>query len=125
MEEIVLFFMSFLFVFLIYQIFVIIPAKRRYKDKINKNREKKELPEIKYLEKKYNLDMEKVSYFQLLQIVAFVSSFDISLIVSIIMLVENFIFRISLGFLLTFIIIFSSYHLVYLFYKKKGMIKNV
>ncbi len=125
MEEIVLFFMSFLFVFLIYQIFVIIPAKRRYKDKKNKNREKKELPEIKYLEKKYNLDMEKVSYFQLLQIVALVSSFDISLIVSIIMLVENFIFRISLGFLLTFIIIFSSYHLVYLFYKKKGMIKNV
>lgn len=125
MEEFVLFLMSFVFVFLIYQIFLVGPAKRRARDKKkNKDREKKELVEIKYLVKKYKLDLDKVSYNQLLQIVALVSSFDISLVVSIIMALDNFIMEIVIGFVSTLVIIMMSYHLVYLFYKKKGMIIN-
>lgn len=125
MEEFVLFLMSFVFVFLIYQIFLVDPAKRRARDKKkNKDREKKELVEIKYLVKKYKLDLNKVSYNQLLQIVALVSSFDISLVVSIIMALDNFIMEIVIGFVSTLVIIMMSYHLVYLFYKKKGMIIN-
>lgn len=125
MEEIILFLMSFVFMFLIYQIFLVGPAKRRAKDeKKKKDGEKKELVEIKYLVKKYKLDLNKVSYNQLLQIVALVSSFDISLVVSIIMALNNFILEIVIGFLSTLVIIMMSYHLVYLFYKKKGMISN-
>ena len=81
--------------------------------------------EIKYLVKRYKLDLEKISYKQLLQIVALVSSFDISLVVSTIMLIENFILSIIVGFILTILLILLSYHFVYVFYKKKGMIKNV
>ena len=126
MEEIILFIMSFVFIFVIYQISIVNPAKRRVLDKKKKNdKEKKELVEIKYLVKRYKLDLDKVSYNQLLQIVALVSSFDISLVVSIIMLFDNFIMEIVVGFFATLIIIMISYHLVYLFYKKKGMIKNV
>ena len=126
MEEIILFIMSFVFIFVIYQISIVNPAKRRVLDKKKKNdKEKKELVEIKYLVKRYKLDLDKVSYNQLLQIVALVSSFDISLVVSIIMLFDNFIMEIVVGFFFFFLIIMISYHLVYLFYKKKGMIKNV
>ncbi len=126
MEEIILFIMSFVFIFVIYQISIVNPAKRRVLDKKKKNdKEKKELVEIKYLVKRYKLDLDKVSYNQLLQIVALVSSFDISLVVSIIMLFDNFIMEIVVGFFATLLIIMISYHLVYLFYKKKGMIKNV
>lgn len=126
MEEIILFFMSFIFMFLIYQFFLVIPAKKRKKSRKKKgDREKKELVEIKYLEKRYKLDLDKVNYNQLLQIVALVSSFDISLIVSIILMFDILWMEVIVGFVATLLIIAISYHFVYLFYKKKGMIKNV
>ncbi len=119
MEEIVLFFMSYVLIFIIYQIFIILPAKK------NRNSKKKrELLEIKYLELKYNLDLDKVKYEQLLQICALVSSFDISLSVTFVSLVNGLLLELLVGFLSITILIFVSYHFVYLFYKKKGMIKN-
>ena len=128
MEELGLFILSFIFVLLIYQIFIIRPAKKRKNNK-SKGRKKKEdtskeLFEIKYLQARYKLDMKKINYNQLLQICAITSSFDISFIVYLIGIINNFILRILGGFIFTLGIIMLSYHLVYLFYKKKGMIKN-
>lgn len=125
MQEVILFIMSFIFIFLIYQFFLIIPAKKAKNDKKKKShKERRELVEINYLVKRYRLDMDKVNYNQLLQIVGIVSSFDISLIVSIIVALNNFLLEVVLGFVVTLLIIIVSYHLVYLFYKKKGMIIN-
>lgn len=128
MEELGLFILSFIFVLLIYQIFIIIPAKKRKNNK-SKGRKKKEdtskeLFEIKYLQARYKLDMKKINYNQLLQICAITSSFDISFIVFLIGIINNFILRVLGGFIFTLGIIMLSYHLVYLFYKKKGMIIN-
>ena len=128
MEELGLFILSFIFVLLIYQIFIIIPAKKRKnnKSKVRKKKEdtSKELFEIKYLQARYKLDMKKINYNQLLQICAITSSFDISFIVYLIGIINNFILRVLGGFIFTLCIIMLSYHLVYLFYKKKGMIIN-
>ena len=128
MEKLGLFILSFIFVLLIYQIFIIIPAKKRKNNK-SKGRKKKEdtskeLFEIKYLQARYKLDMKKINYNQLLQICAITSSFDISFIVYLIGIINNFILRVLGGFIFTLGIIMLSYHLVYLFYKKKGMIIN-
>ena len=128
MEALGLFILSFIFVLLIYQIFIIIPAKKRKNNK-SKGRKKKEdtskeLFEIKYLQARYKLDMKKINYNQLLQICAITSSFDISFIVYLIGIINNFILRVLGGFIFTLGIIMLSYHLVYLFYKKKGMIIN-
>ena len=128
MEELGLFILSFIFVLLIYQIFIIRPAKKRKNNK-SKGRKKKEdtskeLFEIKYLQARYKLDMKKINYNQLLQICALTSSFDISFIVYLIGIINNFILRVLGGFIFTLGIIMLSYHLVYLFYKKKGMIMN-
>jgi len=120
MEEFILFLMSFIFTFIIYQIFVIGPVKKKSKGK----KKDKEPVEIKYLVKRYKLDLKKVEYNQLLQIVALVSSFDISLVVSIILLFENLLIELLVGVISIVLTILISYHLVYLFYKKKGMIKN-
>lgn len=119
MEEVVLFLMSYVLIFIIYQIFIILPAKKN-----RSGRKKRELLEIKYLELKYNLDLDKVKYEQLLQICALVSSFDISLSVTFVSLVNGLMLELLVGFLSIIILIFISYHFVYLFYKKKGMIKN-
>ncbi len=122
MEELGLFILSFIFVLLIR------PAKKRKNNK-SKGRKKKEdtskeLFEIKYLQARYKLDMKKINYNQLLQICAITSSFDISFIVYLIGIINNFILRVLGGFIFTLGIIMLSYHLVYLFYKKKGMIIN-
>ena len=122
MEDLVMFILGFIFIFIVYQIVFISKAK---KDKSKRGR-KKEMIEIMYLKKVYkNLDFKKIPYNQLLQIIAIVSSLDISLIVSIIMKFNNFWIEILVGFISTIVIILFSYHLVYLFYKKKGMVKNV
>ena len=120
MEEFILFGMTYLFVFIIYQIFVIGPAKKRKK----KNNKDKEIIEVKYLISRYKIDLDKISYNQLIQICALVSSFDISIAVGVMTLFNNFLLQMLLGFTTIFILIFISYHMVYLFYKKKGMIKN-
>ena len=115
-KELILFVISFIVVFLLYQIFVVRKAKSKKKPK--------EPFEVTYLVSKYKLDLEKVNYKRLLRLISIVSSFDIALVVSIIVLLKNYILEIIVGFITTLVIILFSYHLVYLIYKKKGMIKN-
>lgn len=114
--ELILFLISFIVVFLLYQLFIV----RRAKSKKNP----KEPFEVTYLTTKYKLDLEKVNYKKLLRVISIVSSFDIALVVSIIVLLKSFILEIIVGFISILVIILVSYHLVYLFYKKKGMIED-
>ena len=116
-QELSLFLLTFLFVFIIYQIFIVRKAKK-------KSKKKKEPIEVTYLVNRYKLDLKKVNYNKLLFVISIVSSFDIALVVSIIMLLKVFILEIIVGFVSILIIILFSYHLVYLVYKKKGMVKN-
>ncbi len=120
MEELILFIVTYIVVFIIYQLFIVSKAKKN-KEKNNK----KEPFEVLYLKKMYKkLDFKKISYNQLLQLIAIISSFDISLVIFIITRFDNFLLEILIGFVSTLLIIIISYHLIYLFYKKKGMIKN-
>ena len=115
-QELILFVISFIIVNLLYQFFVVRKAKRK--------KNPKEPIEVSYLVNKYKLDLEKVNYKKLLRVISIVSSFDIALVVALILLFKSFIVEIVVGFIAMLIIIFISYHLVYLVYKKKGMIKN-
>lgn len=81
--------------------------------------------EVKYLISKYRLDLKKVNYNQLLQIVALVSSLDISIMVTVTLLADSFLYQIFVAVILVVPIILVSYHFVGVFYKKKGMIKDV
>ncbi len=121
MQEAILFLMTFVLVLIIYEIFVVSKTKRLR----NTNSKKfKDPVEIKYLVNRYKLDMKRVDYNQLLQIIAIVSSFDIALVVTLINLTDIFVLEILIGVISVFLIILLSYHLVFIFYKKKGMIRN-
>ena len=114
--RLILFVFSFILVFLLYRLIIIKRAKRK--------KNPKEPFEVVYLVSRYNLDLDKINYKKLLNVISIVSSFDIALVVSIILLFKNFYLEVIVGFISTLIIILISYHLVYLVYKKKGMIKN-
>ena len=95
MKEIILFIACFILVFICYQVFFILPMKKYRKNKKNgkkkKIKEKKELAEIRFLVTKYKLDLDKVNYNKLLLVVSLVSSFDITLIVTIITLFDSYL----------------------------------
>lgn len=121
MQELILFIMSFIFIFILYELFIVSRAKKNYKNKKNDK-----LPiEVNYLVSKYKLDLKKVKYEQLLQVVALVSSLDISIIVSLTLLFDSFILQIVVILVLVIPVILVSYYFVGVFYKKKGMIKDV
>ena len=129
MKEIILFIACFIVVFICYQVFFVLPMKKYRKNKKNgkkkKIKEKKELAEIRFLVTKYKLDLDKVNYNKLLLVVSLVSSFDITLIVTIITLFDSYLVSFLLAAILVLPIVMISYWLVYKFYEKKGMIKNV
>ena len=120
LQEIILFLFTYIFVFLGYLLFIV----RRAKRKKNGKKKPKEPLEVTYLVNRYGLDLKKVDYDKLLTVISLVSSFDIALIVSIILSIKIFILEIIVGFVSMMGIILLSYHLVYLVYKKKGMIKD-
>ena len=117
MDELLLFLITFAVLLVFYEIFFVLPI-RKGKEK-SRNRE---LLEISYLKSKYPLDLKKIPYNQLLQICSIVSCFDISLIVTIVSFLDSFLWKMVVGLVCGVIFIVVSYHLVYLFYKKKGMV---
>ena len=110
-EEIVLFILTFLFLLIIYELVIVRRARK----------DKKKMPaEIVYLVKKYNLDIDKINYKQLLQVVAIVSSIDMALVVSIMASISNTLIAILVGFILLILFIIVSYSFVGKIYKKEG-----
>lgn len=117
MQEIILFMMTFFFLFLIYQIFIVRKAKRR-------NSVKRPM-EVRYLESCYKIDLKQVNYKRLLLVISLVSSFDIALIVSLVMMIHHYILEILVAFIVVIPLALLSYHFVGIYYVKKGLIKDV
>ena len=126
MQELILFIMCYIVVLVFYELYFVRRAKKFKSGKMSKKKKDKykEPGEIILLKSKFKVDIDKVNYDQLLQIVALVSSFDISLVVSVMSIIPIFVLKLVVGLVLIFLTIYISYYLVYLFYKKKGMIKN-
>lgn len=125
MREIILFILCFIVVLTSYELFLVKPMKKYRTNKGKRKKQKKELIEIRYLVYKYGLDLKKVNYNQLLQIVALTSSIDITIIVTIIAAFDNYLLSLALCLVLSVPIIILSYWFVFKFYKKRGMIKDV
>lgn len=118
MQDVVLFFMSFIFIFVIYEIFIVSRAKKNER----KKKDSKQPVEVKYLITRYKFDLKKLDYHKLLHVCALVSSLDMALIVSVSALVDSYMLQLIIVLLLVIPVILISYHCVYLIYKKKGMI---
>ena len=127
MEQVFYFIICYILTFLLYLIFVILTRFRYLKKKKNNKvkKERKEPVEVRYLVTRYRLNLDKVDYKKLLMIISLVSSLDISIAVSVSLLVDAYFLQLAVAFLLLVPLIFISYHFIYKYYLKKGMIKNV
>ena len=110
MRNILLFIMTYIFVFLIYELFIV--------RKGLKNKRKKPI-EVKLLVNKYDLDIKKIDYKKLLHIIALVSSLDIAIVVTIANLIRNYILVIIVSIMLMLVLILISYEIVGRIYRKK------
>lgn len=113
--QIVLLIMTYFIVFSIYRFFIIRKLK---------NKENSKPIEVSILEKIYKIDIEKLDYGKLLHVICLVSSLDITIIIILILLVDNFILQLLIALVLAFPIILASYSFIGRYYVKKGMIKN-
>ena len=116
LQELIFFIMTFLLAFIVYEIFIVRKSK--------KDKRRKKPIEVNYLINKYNLDIDKLNYKKLLNIISLVSAFDISLVVTIVSLLDNFYMQLMVGFVLIMALILVSYDIVGRIYKKKGCLKN-
>jgi len=81
--------------------------------------------EVKYLEARYHIDLSLVNYRKMLLVVSLVSSFDIALLVSLVSMIDHYILEILVSFFIVIPLILCTYHLVGIYYVKKGLIKDV
>lgn len=113
-KNIVLFIMTFLVLIIIYEFMVFRCCK---KDKNSKDGKKNnDLIELKLLKNFFKVPVEKFKKKIILQVIAFVSSIDISLIVTIACAITPIgILQILISFIIMFPIIFISYYMVSFF----------
>ena len=113
MKYILLFLINYLIVLGIYELFIVKKAK--------KDKRKKPI-EVKLLVNKFGIDLKKVNYNKLLQVIALVSSLDITVVIFVAYFISNYFILIVVAVLLTFILLLVSYYIIGIIYRKK-MIK--
>ena len=127
-----LFVVTFIVVFIIYNFTFIREYKRLRKLKKGKEVKQKRQPvEVNLLKHYYKVDVSKLKYTSLLRRIAFVSSFDISLIVTVVCITKLGLLQILIACLVIFPVIYVSYWLFAKLLKrkikkleKKGKIEN-
>ncbi len=133
MKELMVFVFTFILIYMLYYLFTIRKElnkiERKRKGKVKKRKKKVDeakLPvEIQYLVLRYKLDLGKITYWKLLQLMGVVTSFDLALVVTVVSFVTGTGLQLLVGFVLLIPVLLLSYHFIGLHYKKKGMVIDV
>lgn len=111
MKDFIIFILMFLISYCIYYFLVLSRPK-----KLNKY---KKSTEVLYLTNLYNLDISKLNFKIFARTLILVNSLIISLVVQIIIYVDNYLLMIILGFALIILFILVGYHLLSKYYQRK------
>lgn len=109
---------TFVIIYLFYLIFNVL-GKKEYNSK--------HVPvELKYLIKKFKLDMSKIKYQNIMHKIALVSAFDIAFTATFVFkFIKNIFLRFLIGVFMLVPLIIITFNIIGKYYQKKGMIKNV
>lgn len=111
MQELLLFFITFLFVYFIYLFFIILRKKgiKKYQNSM----------EVKLLKEKYHLTLESIKFKNLAHITALINAFIIALVVTCIGFIKSLLVQLLVGFFLLIPLILLCYGLLAKILKKK------
>ncbi len=116
MVYIIYFVVTFLIVYLISYLLLVWK-----KDEYNPNK----VPvEVEYMLKKYKLDIKKINYKRMINVISIVGSLDMAIASIIIFQLENIIVQLLVGFLILIPLILISFRILGKYYVKKGYVKN-
>ena len=110
LAALILFGILFVSIFIIDYLFI----KRRYLNKIRKNKKRKkdELTEISYLVGKFKLDKNQLPLNKILIIISLINAFIISLVAVVVLLLNtNIILELIVGFILLIALIYAIYEI--------------
>ena len=122
LQNIILFLLTFITIFLVYEIMFIKEIK---KGKISKDDNRKEPVEVRLLKSYYKVDIDELNYSSVLNTIAFISSLDMAIIITVACLVKIGLIQILIALILVIPIIYSSYYLLAKYYKYKINKKNI
>ena len=107
----------FLVIYIFYLIFGVLKKKKFNVDKIP--------VELRFLIKRYHLDMSKINYRSIMNMIGLASSFVISFTATFIFkYIENELLMILIGGLMIIPLIFITFNFIGLYYRKKGCVTN-
>lgn len=107
----------FLVIYIFYLIFGVLKRKKFNIDKIP--------VELRFLIKRYHLDMSKINYRSIMNMIGLASSFVISFTATFIFkYIKNELLMILIGGLMIIPLIFITFNFIGLYYKKKGCVTN-
>jgi len=109
--NLMMFILAFLVIFIFYNI--------RYRSKKIRTR-KKEITEAKYIINKFDLDMKKIKYKDLLFTISIVNSTIIGFTFMVVMHIESYALGLIIGFVLLILLTYSIYEIIGRYYQKKG-----
>ena len=111
MEELMLYFITFVIVYLFYLFFVILKKKSRERFENS--------TEMVFLRKKYKIDIKKIGLTKIAHICALSNALIIANTITIISMIHNLILMIIAGFFVLIPMILIVYHLIGKYYQNK------
>jgi hypothetical protein len=111
MQDFIIFILMFIFSYVVYYFLVLSRP-----EKLNKYMKS---VEVLYLTNLYKLDISKLNFKIFARTLILMNSFIVSLVVQIIMITDNYLLMIVLGFALIILFILIGYHILGMYYKRK------
>ena len=121
MDKMFSFLLDFIIVFtVVYLLYVLFFNKKRRNYKTLKKND-----EVKLFIDRYNLDMKKIEYKKVLQVVTIINTFILSFTTVLIVRIKGFMISLLIGFVVIMILIYSLYEITGNYFKRKEDDKNV
>ena len=121
MDKMFNFLLDFIIVFIVvYLLYVLFFNKKRRNYKTLKKND-----EVKLFIDRYNLDMKKIEYKKVLQVVTIINTFILSFTTVLIVRIKGFMISLLIGFVVIMILIYSLYEITGNYFKRKEDDKNV
>lgn len=111
MLDLILYIITFIFVYLVYIIFVI--KRKKGIERLPNS------TEIRFLTQKFNLDKNKINIKEMGYVIGLANAFIITTTITIVLTLDNFVLMLIVGFLILIPLIFIIYIIIGKYYQKK------